>query len=247
MLEAAAERGHSTSQAVLGALLCRVSPFDGGDVSRGGASYPREPDLERGAAWLRAAAAQGHFLALHTLELAVQKGCTPSEGLVTGEVEECALPPMAADEFFALVQSGANRRVPDCGVRMAKLLRKGLGCARSEEEARCWVREAATLNLPGAVSAAWREAVGENLEISERVAKGGKFGSGIGRRVRANRDVVAECQRRMTAWRESGVDGRVVLTLHRICNLTGKVAESAGEALLRVVFERDRDGWTCGE
>lgn len=155
---------------------------------------------------------------------------------------------MGAEEYFEAVLKAAEEGDAECAVRVAKLLRKGVGCRKSETEAREWIRVAARRNVPGAVSAAHAEAVRENLEIGEIVAGGGgergRFKE-IRMRGRENGQFVRECEERMRLWRGDVKRKKVLLMLHRLCGLNAEVPSNLSEALLRFIFQRDRHGWVC--
>lgn len=253
-LEGGAAAGHVPSQATFGALLCRARPFNG-DGSKGKRERcpPREAEQIIGTSWLRAAGSSGYFIALDLLELSMLKSMRGQTKKRVPETFDLPLAPVSEQEYFACVQQGANYFIPDCCVRLAKLLRRGIGCDVNEDESKRWIGKAAKFNVPGALSMAQADILRDNMELSELLSRKRdddefKMKQREARvRARINHEEYKEYEARMNDWRRNNPELKKIITLHRLGNLQSAFSKTVCEALLRFIFERDRDGWNRDE
>eukprot|EP00177_Eucheuma_denticulatum_P003469 GFKZ01006271.1.p1 GENE.GFKZ01006271.1~~GFKZ01006271.1.p1 ORF type:complete len:435 (-),score=33.23 GFKZ01006271.1:17-1321(-) len=253
-LEDGAVAGHVPSQAVFGALLCRARPFH---VERSNGKrerhLPREAEEHIGTSWLRTAGSRGFFIALDLLELSMLKSMP---GQATNRVPETfglSLAAVSEQEYFSYVQQGANDLIPDCCVRLAKLLRKGIGCNVNEAESKRWIAKAAKFNAPGALSMAQADILRSNMELSELLSKKVDdeefrlMQNEARQKAQINHEESKEYEVRMNHWRSNNRELKQILTLHRLGNLQSAFSKTICEGLLRFIFERDRDGWNLDE
>ncbi|KAI0566715.1 hypothetical protein FGB62_6g243 [Gracilaria domingensis] len=179
---------------------------------------------------LKEAASQGYFLALDQLERETQ-----NERMVNSrnriqeedrrlETHERRVSPQ---EFFSCVQSAANRQIPYCAVRLAKILENGTGCERSEDDARLWLQAAANLNVPVAMFEIHATAKNENQQLSAKLSRKLRendlhefHNSAEGHRANAtlkkNFLLLQRCEENISRWRKEQEQQKRVLAFH--CN-----------------------------
>lgn len=253
-LEDGAAAGHVPSQAVFGALLCRSRPSHmEGSKGKRERHLPRDAEELIGTSWLRAAGSSGYFIALDLLELSMLQSMPGQATKRVPGTFGLSLAAVSEQEYFAYVQLGANGFIPDCCVRLAKLLRKGIGCDVNEAESKRWIAEAAKFNVPGALSMAQADILRSNIELSELLSRKRDdeefklIQKEAREQARINREESKEYEARMNHWRSNNRELKQILMLHRLGNLQSAFSKTICEGLLRFIFERDRDGWNPDE
>ena len=272
---------HSPSLAILGCLMCsrpnerpsttlveNENDFDDHKKPTKGEilyfeTLVKYSDISSGSTVLERSASSGHFLAIEKLGNSFFKTENEGHGKFMGKRErenrklwpfELLIENISDRDYFLAVQKGAHDEIAHCVLRLAKMMRKGIGCSGNREGAVKWTRKAADMNLREAVKAVCENAEAEirviqrhlsdsSQQSSEGINRGTLNKANAERRIEENRKVIRVNREKLEKWEDDEEYG-IVASIFRICNLQAKLSDSVSEALLRLIFERDRAGWT---
>ncbi|CAN8074127.1 unnamed protein product [Agarophyton chilense] len=214
-----------------------------------------EGKVNRSIQLLKEAASKGYFLALDQIEREMQKNTsekTPKQRvhLKAKAQQQCISP----HEFFSCVQNAANQQVPYCVVRLAELLENGIGCEKSEEDARLWLRTAANLNVPVAMIEIHARTKNENRRVTatlkrQFLEKDFYKENSLAEERRANATLkqntflLRQCEESISRWQAEQEQHKTVLAFHIISNLSSRISDNMSSAVLHFIFEREKKGW----